>query len=62
MHQIYENTFTNSPGIYSRLVVGNHNRRNQQNERVRKRPLKRLLQNKTLQSMYCSKLTRLNNK
>ena len=45
MHQVYQNTFGNSPAIYSRLVVGNRNRRNQQHELIRKRPKKTLLKN-----------------
>jgi hypothetical protein len=52
MHQVYQNTFENSPAIYTKLVVGNRNRRNTQHELVRKRPKKTLLQNKINQSMY----------
>jgi len=52
MHRVYQNTFENSPAIYTRLVVGNRNRRNAQHELVRKRPKKTLLQNTFTQSMY----------
>jgi hypothetical protein len=52
MHRVYQNTFENSPAIYTQLVVGNRNRRNAQHELVRKRPKKTLLQNTFTQSMY----------
>jgi hypothetical protein len=52
MHEVYQNTFENSPAIYTKLVVGNRNRRNAQHELIRKRPKKPLLQNKITQSTY----------
>jgi len=52
MYQVYQNSFGNSPAIYSKLIVGNRNRRNAQHELIRKRPKKTLLQNTITQSMY----------
>jgi hypothetical protein len=52
MHKVYEDTFANTPAIYSKLIVGNRNRRNAQHELIRKRPKKTLLQNTITQSMY----------
>jgi hypothetical protein len=52
MHKLYQDTFENTAAIYSKLIVGNRNRRNAQHELVRKRPKKTLLQNTITQSMY----------
>jgi len=52
MHKVYQDTFENAPAIYSKLIVGNRNRRNAQHELIRKRPKKTLLQNTFTQSMY----------
>jgi hypothetical protein len=52
MHQLYEETFRKTPAIYSKLIVGNRNRRNAQHELVHKRPKKTFLQNIFTQSMY----------
>jgi hypothetical protein len=52
MHQAHKNIFGNTPAIYSKLIVGNRNRRNAQHELIRKRPKKTLLQNTFTQSMY----------
>ena len=56
MHKIYRDIFGNTPAIYSKLIVGNRNRRNAQHELIRKRPPKTLLQNKLTQSKYQIKL------
>ena len=48
VHTLHQHMFHNSPAIYSKLIVGNRNRRNTQHELVRKRPRKALLQNQKL--------------
>jgi len=58
MHKVYQDTFRNAPAIYSKLIVGNRNRRNAQHELVRKRPKKTLLQNTITQSMYYISLSK----
>jgi hypothetical protein len=50
MHHLYEETFVNTPAIYSKLIVGNRNRRNAQHELIRKRPNKALIHNTKLQN------------
>ena len=45
MHQVYENIFSGTPAMTAKIIVGNRNRRDAQNELIRKRPPKRLLQN-----------------
>ncbi|CAF4085834.1 unnamed protein product, partial [Adineta steineri] len=45
MHQVYEDIFKNTTAIHAKLIVGNKNRRNAQNELIRKKPNKKLLQN-----------------
>ena len=37
MHQVYQDLSGSTPTTYSRLIIGNHNRRNAQHEFVRKR-------------------------
>jgi hypothetical protein len=50
MHQVYENIFKDTPAMHVKLIVGNRNRRHAQNELIRKRPKKTLLQNTITQS------------
>ncbi|CAF1289540.1 unnamed protein product [Rotaria sordida] len=45
MHRVYEDIFKDTPAIHAKLVVGNRNRRDTQNELIRKRPKQTLLQN-----------------
>ncbi len=52
MHKLYDDIFGNTPAMYSKLIVGNRNRRNVQNELIRKRPKKTLLHNTITQSKY----------
>ncbi|CAF4665668.1 unnamed protein product [Rotaria socialis] len=47
MHKIYEDVFQRTPAMDTHLIVGNRNRRDIQHELIRKRPDKKLLQNKT---------------
>ncbi|CAF4645078.1 unnamed protein product, partial [Rotaria socialis] len=48
MHQVYNHAFKDTPAIYTKQIVGNRNRRQAQNELIRKRPNKTLLQNTTI--------------
>ncbi|CAF4551446.1 unnamed protein product, partial [Rotaria socialis] len=48
MHQVYQDTFKDTPAMYKKLMVGNRIRRQTHNELIRKRPKKPLLQNKTI--------------
>jgi hypothetical protein len=52
MHQVYEDMFKDTPAMNAKIIVGNRNRRDAKNELIRKRPLKRLLQNKPRHSKY----------
>ena len=52
IHQNYDNVFKHKPAMELKLIVGNRNRRDAKNELIRKRPTKRLLQNKTTHSKY----------
>ncbi|CAM4958724.1 unnamed protein product, partial [Rotaria socialis] len=56
MHQVYQDTFKDTPAMYKKLMVGNRIRRQTHNELIRKRPKKPLLQNKTIikSSQTCS--------
>jgi hypothetical protein len=45
MHQVYDNTFGNTPAMYTTLIVGNRNRRDAKHELIRKRLNRTLLQN-----------------
>ncbi|CAF3645822.1 unnamed protein product [Rotaria socialis] len=47
MHKIYEDVFQQTPAMDTHLIVSNRNRRDIQHELIRKRPDKKLLQNKT---------------
>ncbi|CAF3368967.1 unnamed protein product [Rotaria socialis] len=46
LHQIYNDVFQQTPAMDTRLIVRNRNRRETQNELIRKRPTKAILQNK----------------
>lgn len=46
MHKIYNDVFQQTPAMDTRLIVGNRNRRETQNELIRKRPTTAILQNK----------------
>ncbi|CAF4441696.1 unnamed protein product, partial [Rotaria magnacalcarata] len=48
MHQVYHDTFKDTPAMYTKLIVGNRIRRQTHNELIRKRPNKKLLQNTTI--------------
>ncbi|CAF2043506.1 unnamed protein product, partial [Rotaria magnacalcarata] len=48
MHQVYHDTFKDTPAMYTKLMVGNRIRRQTHNELIRKQPKKTLLQNKTI--------------
>ncbi|CAF1982636.1 unnamed protein product, partial [Rotaria magnacalcarata] len=48
MHQVYNHAFKGAPAIYTKQIVGNRNRHQAQNELIRKRPNKTLLQNTTI--------------
>ncbi len=50
MHRLFENTFKKSDGIDIKIIVGNCNRRSAKHELIRKRPTKRLLQDKSIKS------------
>ena len=45
MHQVCDEIFQNTPAIDAKITVGNRNRRNLNNELIRKRPRKPLLRN-----------------
>jgi len=49
MHQIFGNSFRNTPAMDIRLIVGNRNRRDAKKELIRKKPKPSLLQNKAKQ-------------
>lgn len=46
LHQVYGNTFQNTPAMAVKLVVGNRNRRDARHELIRKKPKLSLLQSK----------------
>ncbi|CAM4841792.1 unnamed protein product [Rotaria magnacalcarata] len=48
MHQVYHHAFKDTPAMYRKQIVGNRNRRQAQNELIRRRPNKTLLQNTTI--------------
>ncbi|CAF3869179.1 unnamed protein product [Rotaria magnacalcarata] len=48
MHQLYHDTFKDTPAMYTKLIVGNRIRRQAHNELIRKRPNKALLKNTTI--------------
>ncbi|CAF3465436.1 unnamed protein product [Rotaria socialis] len=48
MHQVYHDTFKDTPAMYTKLIVGNRIRRQAHNELIRKRPNQALLQNKKI--------------
>ncbi|CAF1536747.1 unnamed protein product, partial [Rotaria magnacalcarata] len=50
MHHVYEHIFKSTPAMYTKLIVGNRNRRQATNELIRKRPKKKFLQNNVTQS------------
>ena len=52
MHQVSEDIFKETSAMHAKIVVGNRNRRDAKNELIRKRPPKRLLQNKPTHSKY----------
>jgi hypothetical protein len=52
MHQVYEDIFKDTPAMNAKIIVGNRNRPDAKHELIRKRPLKRLLQNKPHHSKY----------
>jgi hypothetical protein len=45
LHAVYTDVFKDTPGMYTKLIVGNRNRRDARNELIRKRPKKTLLTN-----------------
>ena len=53
MHDVYDHVFRNTPAIDAKIIVGNRNRRNLNNELIRKRPKQTLLRNATRQSKTC---------
>jgi hypothetical protein len=55
MHRIFETIFKKSDGIDPKLIVGSCNRRSLAHELIRKRPTKRILQDKPLKSKLFSK-------
>ncbi|CAF4306645.1 unnamed protein product, partial [Rotaria magnacalcarata] len=48
MHQLYHDTFKDTPAMYTKLIVGNRIRRQAHNKLIRKRPNKALLKNTTI--------------
>ncbi|CAF2107059.1 unnamed protein product [Rotaria magnacalcarata] len=54
MHQVYHDTFKDTPAMYTNLIVVNRIRRQTQNELIRKRLNKKLLQNTTTIKNYLS--------
>ncbi|CAF5220478.1 unnamed protein product, partial [Rotaria magnacalcarata] len=48
MHQVYHDTFKDTPAMYTKLIVGNRIRRQTHNELIRKRPNKNFLRNTTI--------------
>ncbi len=52
MHHVYADIFQNTLAMNAKIIVGNRNRRDAKNELIRKRPTKRLLQNKPNHSKY----------
>ena len=46
MHHVYDETFQNTPAMYTRMIVCTRNRRDAKNELIRKRPKRTLLRNK----------------
>ncbi|CAM4846375.1 unnamed protein product [Rotaria magnacalcarata] len=48
MHQVYHETFKDTPAMYTKLIFGNRIRRQTHNELIHKRPNKKLLQNTTI--------------
>ncbi|CAM4823276.1 unnamed protein product, partial [Rotaria magnacalcarata] len=48
IHRVYNHAFKDTPAMYTKQIVGNRNRRSAQNELIRKRPNKTLLQNTTI--------------
>ncbi|CAF4817350.1 unnamed protein product, partial [Rotaria magnacalcarata] len=45
MHHVYEHTFKSTPAMYTKVIVGNRNRRLTSNELIHKRPTQTFLQN-----------------
>jgi hypothetical protein len=54
IHRVYEDIFQNTPAMHAKFMVSNKNRRTTQNELIRKRPRKTLLQNKIIKSKSCT--------
>ncbi len=50
IHHVDEDVFQNTPAMQTKLIVGNRNRRDTQNELIRKRPKNTLLRNTMTQS------------
>ncbi len=57
MHQVYDDIFTNTPAMYTKLIVGTRNRRDVKNELIRKRPKRTVLQNTITQSEYSTDIS-----
>jgi hypothetical protein len=53
MHHVYADIFKNTPAMAAKLILSNRNRRDAQNELIRKRPKKRLLQNLPKKGKCC---------
>ena len=52
IHHVYEDVFKNTPAMDLKLIVGSRNRRNTQNELIRKRPKRSLVQCKQIKKKY----------
>ncbi|CAM4828303.1 unnamed protein product, partial [Rotaria magnacalcarata] len=50
MHHVYEHIFESTPAMYTKLIVGNRNRRQATDELIHKRPNQTFLQNDITQS------------
>ncbi|CAF3064899.1 unnamed protein product [Rotaria socialis] len=57
MHQIYTDVFQQTAAMYTRLIVGNRNRRESQKELIRKCPTEGILQNKITKKPKKQKIT-----
>ena len=56
MHHVYEDIFESTPAMYTKLIVGNRNRRQATDELIHKRPNQTFIQNNITQSKLQSKI------
>ena len=52
IHRVYENVFRNTNAMTKKLIVGNRNRRDAQNQLIHKRPKRSILQCKIIKNKY----------